>query len=154
MKTIKNKFNQSLFFLAIALGCTFFIACKDEKDNCQKCAEERAEAEALANDADTSATTLENNTDSNVNLERTSSGTGNSTVKAGNTAKSNTVGKTNTGKEEPADNVSIINPNDKSNSDSKRTYGSSGTGGGSGTSGSGGDGNGSSGWNADVKKDK
>lgn len=56
--------------------------------------------------------------------------------------------------EEDDSNVSIINPNDKSNSDSKRTYGSSGTGGGSGTSGSGGDGNGSSGWNADVKKDK
>jgi len=149
MKTIKNKITQSIFLLAIALGTTFFISCKDEKDSCQKCAEERAEEEALAAENDTVKVNYESSND--ASLENTSSTT---TVKR-TTSKSNSTGsKANAEEEENDDNVSIINPNDKSNSDSKRTYGSSGTGGGSGTSGSGGDGNGSTGWNANVKKDK
>ena len=145
MKTLANKFNQALFFLAIALTATIFVSCKDDKDSCKKCAEEKA-AQA-SNISETDTVTSEN---ANSDLEETAA---NITTKASVKSTKKTVSnKSEVEKEENQDNVSIINPNDKSNSDSKRTYGSSGTGGGSGTSGSGGDGNGSSGWNADAKK--
>ena len=143
MKTLSNKFNQALFFLAIALVSTFFASCKDDKDHCQKCAEERESANEVTSQADSSAVTVDySNEATSANVSKSSK------------VKKTTSKTTSTSKEdnESDENVSIINPNDKSNSDSKRTYGSSGTGGGSGTSGSGGDGNGSSGWNSDQKK--
>lgn len=145
MKTLfQSQFNQALFFLSIATICTFFASC-DKKDSCQECAEEKAEQQALmqadsTSEADTN--TAEYQKQSNAVAS-----------KPANSGKTKTTVQKET-VEEDNSNVSIINPNDKSNSDSKRTYGSSGTGGGSGTSGSGGDGNGSSGWNADAKKDK
>lgn len=145
MKTLfQSQFNQALFFLSIATICTFFASC-DKKDSCQECAEEKAEQQALMEADATSAA------DTNTAAYQTESNTVASKPASSGNAKTTVQKET---MEEDNSHVSIINPNDKSNSDSKRTYGSSGTGGGSGTSGSGGDGNGSSGWNADAKKDK
>lgn len=142
MKTLVNsKLNQALFFLAIAMTCTVFASCKD-KDSCQKCAEERAAEESKMAETATPAT----DSDTLIVKEPVSTSATKTTQKA-------TTKSTSNKDKESDENVSIINPNDKSNSDSKRTYGSSGTSGGSGTSGSGGDGNGSTGWN-DGTKDK
>lgn len=143
MKIISYKTSQALFLVSIAFVFTILTSCKDDKDSCQKCDEERAEAQAKTD-------SIARNKDYN-SLETSNEKVLNNSSTGLKTKKSPARSSDNT--EENGDNVSIINPNDKSNSDSKRTYGSSGTGGGSGTSGSGGDGNGSTGWNADAKKE-
>lgn len=139
---VSSKLNQALFFLVIAFVCTLFASCND-KDSCQKCAEERAAREAEMNE-----TTTAISTDTTNMVKQQVTTTTNATPQK---PSPSTINQASASKDEEDENVSVINPNDKSNSDSKRTYGSSGTGGGSGTSGSGGDGNGSSGWNDDAK---
>lgn len=53
MKALVNStLNQALFFLAIAFACTIFASCND-KDSCQKCAEEKAAREAEMNETAT-----------------------------------------------------------------------------------------------------
>ncbi|NBL64119.1 hypothetical protein GV828_02770 [Flavobacterium sp. NST-5] len=138
MKSLSKNISAAILLLSIAITTTLAISC-NKKDPCVECAEKNIE---LNNNTDT--VVIKNNP-SFKNSNRRPSG-----VSAQNTTlESNRESKLNQ-KNEP--NVSIIDPNQKSNTDTDRVYGSSGTSGGSGTSGSGGEGNGSTGWNDNVKK--
>lgn len=115
MKTLLNsKLNQGLLFLSIAMVCTLFVSC-NKKDSCQECAEEKAEQEALMNatsDTISETSTAEYQTEA---ITKNSSVTGRATGsgRTKNTATKNV-------EEEDDSNVSIIDPNDKSNSDKQK----------------------------------
>ncbi len=144
MKSVSQNISAAILLLAIAITTTFAISC-NKKDPCAECAEKNANdttvvtTEVIENDEVYNDAATETN---RISQSNTNSGT----------RKSSAGKNPEPVNSEDESNVSIIDPNQKSNTDSDRVYGSSGTSGGSGTSGSGGEGNGSSGWNANVKK--
>ena len=117
---LHSDLNKGIFFLATAIVCTFFASC-DKKDNCQDCDTERV---IVVRDT---VTTEAVSTEGSANASQSATTSQSKTTNASSQSSASGKDKSAASDSDSDDsNVSIINPNDKSNSDSKRTYGSSG----------------------------